>query len=479
MILLLLACSTAEPPAQQAPPEVVEVDTSTDVMVEMFEGPAACGECHPTHYAQWRTSMHAYAAQSPVFDAMAAKAYRDTSGEVGEFCTRCHSPIGELQGEPGWYTAAERSEISREGVSCDVCHSTVDHVGPVGNANLLLVPEGPKQGPFPEPATDHHPAEESLHIQSAEFCGTCHDVFMEPGLDIEEAFTEYNESPAKDQGLRCQDCHMGPEPGVLSERDRGPAAIVDGVAYPDRILSDHSFVGPDYSLLDAFPFEGDEGREARAAYLEKSATLLKNAIEVSGLTVTEQGVEDTYVHVELTSLVSGHRVPTGFTSERQLWIELTVKDTDGVVVFQSGDLDSQGDLRDTHSADVHSGATTEDLQLVNLQSKNMSIQREWQENGGPSTEQINQYANEEIFPFDANWIEKNSLGPLESMTSRFHVKFPDEHPGGVGSVEVRLRYRNLPPYVLRALQLDDLVGRLHIVDIDSETWEPEAQEDSG
>ena len=37
-------------------------------------------------------SMHAYAAHSPVFDAMAQKAFRDTSGEVGTFCTSCHSP---------------------------------------------------------------------------------------------------------------------------------------------------------------------------------------------------------------------------------------------------------------------------------------------------------------------------------------------------------------------------------------------------
>ena len=33
---------------------------------------------------------------------------------------------------------------------------------------------------------------------------------------------------------------------------------------------------------------------------------------------------------------------------------------------------------------------------------------------------------------------------------------------------VRLRYRNLPPYMLRALQLDELVERLRIVDIDEQ-----------
>ena len=52
------------------------------------------------------------------------------------------------------------------------------------------------------------------------FCASCHEVSVPNGLRLEEAFGEWKTSPANKQGISCQDCHAGKEPGrILASRD--------------------------------------------------------------------------------------------------------------------------------------------------------------------------------------------------------------------------------------------------------------------
>ena len=477
-LLVMVACGRPSEIVTTGDSEVsTVVDTGDNVLpyqepiVEM-QSASECKDCHPRQYEEWRTSRHAYAAKSPVFDAMALKAFRDSSGEVGTFCTGCHSIQGTLEGEPGDTQADERSEFSREGITCDVCHTATEHAIPIGNTSLFFDTEGPKQGPFETSANDGHAGMQSDFVTSPELCGSCHDVFNFPGLRIEEAYTEYLSSPAAEQGLRCQDCHMGPEPGVPAEREWGPSASVSGKTYPDREMSSHLFVGPDYSLLDDFPYEDDLEASAawQAEYLTMVQTLLENSVQISGLSAQESG-DELQITVELENLTPGHNVPTGFTSERQLWIELQVIDSSGEVVASSGLLDSYGDLPDSHSWDVQSGALEEDEQLANMQSKNLvrhGSHGDWAhadyEGVVPDLE-----VKETIFPFDANTIVRRSLEPLEKRPYEYIF----DRPTGDYEIQARVRYRNLPPYVLRALQLNDLVERLLIFDLDEKTLSSE------
>ncbi len=456
MILVwLLACS-------EPLPVVLAEDTAASAGTEAaepvgWESAMTCAACHPTHYAEWSESMHAYAPLSPVFDAMALKAFRDSSGAVGTFCTGCHSPIGQDQGEPGSATAEDRSRLSREGVTCDACHTAVGHAGTLGNAAIERELGEHKRGPLRDPDTSEHSAGYGEFVTSPELCGGCHDVFAWPGLLIEQAYSEYSASPAAATGVRCQDCHMGPVPGVAVEREWGPAAIVDGVPYPDRPLSSHRFVGPDYSLRDDFPHPADPeaGALARARNLERVAALLRAAATLRDAAFTADGLG-----VLLVSTTDGHRVPTGFTSERQMWVDVTVWDAAGEVVFRSGDLDADGNLRDVHSARVHAGEVALDDQLVNLQSRNLAaLATQDEATVGESVDVA--------FPFEADWILRRSLEPREErrVTWRFDGGSPPAR------AELHLRYRNLPPYVLSALQLDALIERLHIFTIASLTVE--------
>ena len=144
--MFLLSCKSETPvaPDTETTPSsdsALQSDSGYNVAEHAnYESAEKCAECHPVHYDEWRQSMHAYAAKSPVFDAMAAKAYRDTSGEIGTFCTGCHSPFGEAEGENGALDASERSDLSLEGVSCDYCHTAVEHDGQIGNNQLINLP---------------------------------------------------------------------------------------------------------------------------------------------------------------------------------------------------------------------------------------------------------------------------------------------------------------------------------------------------
>lgn len=459
--LFYIGCSSSQDSASDTDSmHAAETITAEDYRPDVeFSTAKECGECHPTHYDQWQQSMHAYAAHSPVFDAMAQKAFRDTSGEVGDFCTSCHSPIGAIQGETGASTAATRSDLSKNSVSCEVCHSAVDHAQPVGNLSLSFTTSGEKYGPYGTESTEGHDSQYSALLEAPELCGSCHDVYNFPGLRIEEAYTEYAASPAEQQGITCQNCHMGTIPGQPSAKTKGAIAVVDGQSYPERDISSHRFIGPDYSLIDGFPYPDDLEASAAAQQemLGQIQQLLENSVQISEIRGTQEdidGTERTVIEVDVKSLVSGHNVPTGFTSERQLWIDITVTNASGMIVFQSGQIDRNGDLFDRHSEEVKENVFFFDSDLVNFQSKNIKRQ------GIPDSPIL----TEVVFPFDADYIDKNSLKPLEKRTARFEL----DSSVSQYTVNVKLQYRNLPPYLLRELQLDDLVPRLHIFTLDAQ-----------
>ncbi len=251
---------------------------------------------------------------------------------------------------------------------------------------------------------------------------------------------------------------MSAVPGAPSERPIGRAAVVDGVETPDRELSSHRFIGPDYSLIDSFPYPDDPVATAAAQedMRNQIEVLLKNAVRIGDIQLdeSESGSE---LRVTIQSLTSGHRVPTGFTSERQLWVSIDVIEN-GEFVWRSGDLDSYGDLRDELSWEVIAGTVAHDDQLVNFQSKNLV-----RSNLNLIDDEVAE-VNEVVFPFDATYIHRNSLKPLESRQLVYSLPTLASD----AEIRVRLRYRNLPPYMLRALQLDELVERLRIVDIDEQ-----------
>jgi len=406
-----------------------------------------CATCHEKHFREWSVSQHAYAQLSPVFVSMHAAVNALTSGTNGDFCIRCHTPVGMNLNESIYTSNLDRHPTAREGVTCITCHRVTKNYGrisgrlPIEQGDLFDPVYGPQgneelERVLSEPQTyrvntDRGEAGRAIHTEAVRFfpivtpgfCGTCHDVTLVNGFRLEEAFSEYKHSPAAAKGITCQDCHMGKVQGIPSGYEHGPAAFVGDEPTRDRKLTNHYFAGPDHSILhpglfplnveaaefktmrewllfdvdagwgtDAFersapldyPFPDawrsiddrydarkiiEEQQERLAWANEKRLEVLRNGLGLGEIEITENDRDSLAFTIPVKNLTDGHGVPTGFDAERLMFLEVTVTDADGTVMYVSGDRDPNGDLRDLHSSYVHKGDLPLDEDLFNLQSK--------------------------------------------------------------------------------------------------------------
>lgn len=271
------------------------------------------------------------------------------------------------------------------------------------------------------PPNTHKEAKLLQQVSQPGFCARCHDVRLVNGVRFEDLFSEFKQTPAAKKGEKCQSCHMGPIPGKASQYEPASAAIVRGEPTTPGRRTNHMFPGPDSSVVHPgiFPinpeaqefatpeewigFDVDAGwgteqfeknvpkdatfpglwadPEERKAAREiinkqlallnenrKAATeLMKNGYGLGEIKITEKD-DDLEFEVEVKNLTDGHSVPSGLIAERNVFLQISVTDADGKVMFRSGDLDPNGDVRDTHSLYVHNGAMPRDEQLFNLRS---------------------------------------------------------------------------------------------------------------
>ena len=446
----LAACGVESP---QDPAERPELLIDRDSAALAFEDPhEKCASCHPQHVEEWEMSNHAYAMQDPVFNAMVKVGQEQSGGKLGQFCVQCHTPPGMAMGQTkvvfdeveGKFTQPFEglSPLAMKGVSCDVCHSITEVIEPV-NARAVLTPNGVRLGTIKDPvATDAHGSAYSELHEKSDVCGMCHAVTNPKGALVEETFGEWAESSAASAGLTCQSCHM---PAY-----RGKAAK-DG---PERQIHRHNFVGVDVSLLppDAFPGY-DEMREMTAALL-RDAVAFDARID-----------PDTHNLELLVENLAGHALPSGATAERQMWVEVVVRDETGEVVFESGTLDVRGDIRDGNPS--HTLEPGSDPQLVYYGQQLIRI---------PALDKgVSDHARKSIivaaerdclpmglggvdprngiepvpFPWQANW-QCNYMIPPDGADRPVYDLGALER--GKYTADVRLLFRTFPPSFLRKLE---------------------------
>jgi hypothetical protein len=261
-----------EPASADGEPASADEEHEALFLENRFPSATTCATCHPDHYREWSVSPHAYAQISPVFNAMHGTILKITNGTNGDFCIRCHTPVGMNLGEPEFMSNMDRHPTSREGVTCIVCHRVnraygklsgrlaivegdlFDTVyGPKGNEELSRVIDSGEYRVNTERGRAgraiHTKAEKFFQLTTSGFCGSCHDVNLVNGFRLEEAFSEFKTSPAAEQGTSCHDCHMGKEPGVDGGYEEAPAAMVGGKPTLPRKRTNHMFIGPDYSVV--------------------------------------------------------------------------------------------------------------------------------------------------------------------------------------------------------------------------------------
>jgi nitrate/TMAO reductase-like tetraheme cytochrome c subunit len=446
------ATTTPTPPPAQSMESAAEAHEA--MLVEnKFPSASTCATCHPTQFRQWSVSQHAYAQMSPVFNSMQATINRRTSGSNGDFCIRCHTQVGMILTEPIFASNLDRHATSREGITCIVCHRVKENYGkvsgrmainegdifdpvygPKGDKNLKYVLAHPDEFPVVSKRGDvgraiHGDVVKFDPLEKSGFCGTCHDVNLLNGFRLEEAFSQFKNSPANKRGETCQDCHMGKIPGIKSGYAFGPAAIIGDKPTPPRKLTNHMFAGPDYSIIHPgmfphntqaqalaslrewllFDYEAGWGTDAfennlPAGYVfpakwqsiddryqargilqdqfalledadQQRYQLLRRGFQLGDFVLEKNNRDGIEFRVNVVNGTDGHGVPTGFDAERINFLQVTVTDSRGKAIFKSGDRDPNGDVRDTESDFVHNFQLPFDDYLFSLQSKFLVTQQ--------------------------------------------------------------------------------------------------------
>ena len=299
-------------------------DDAPDLTRDELLDPEACQQCHPQHYKEWSGSMHAYAADDPVFLAMNKRGQRETNGALGDFCVNCHAPMAVREGATtdGLNLADVPKHL--KGVTCYFCHSVKEITDEHNNGLVLaddLVLRGGIGDPFPNTAhrAQYSPLHDRNSQESSKLCGSCHDIVLDNGVHLERTFLEWKNSLFSDTDPRkhrsCGQCHMvGDRPGV----------VADYPGVPSRFPHEHTFPGVDTAVIDWPEKQAQLDGIARDLY---PAVLPKLCVGPAA-----GGIEIIY---NLDNVNGAHMLPSGATQDRRMWAEIVAYDGDQIV-FQSG-----------------------------------------------------------------------------------------------------------------------------------------------
>ncbi|RJO62960.1 MAG: hypothetical protein C4542_01185 [Dehalococcoidia bacterium] len=408
VVTLTGACAGSSPSTSTTPfdPGAPLVQFSTS----HFAGAGNCAQCHSNLKdasgkdvsidTQWRSTMMANAARDPYFLAKVASEAADLpalKSAIEDACAICHMPMARTQAVSdgttvsvlgnGFLSASNSlNKAALDGNSCTLCHQiqssglgtpdTFDgkYVIDTSTKAPNRIAFGHYANPLIDPMQSVVGFTPALGEQtnSAGLCGTCHTVytpFVDSQGNVKGTFPEqtpymewansiYGSNPA--QQLACQFCHMPLASGPVAISNN-PTTIT-----PRSTFYQHGFIGGSSLILNIM--------SSHVSDLKLSAST-EQMLATSQLTSTQLGTRSGQVSVvssviengvmKVTLSVSdqtGHKFPTGFPS-RRVWIQFTVTDSSGKVVFESGKPNADGRISG-NDADSKTGAYEPHYNLI-------------------------------------------------------------------------------------------------------------------
>jgi hypothetical protein len=380
-------------------------------------------------------------------------------------------------------------------------------------------------------------------LSKSEFCAPCHQVAVHPGVALEVVWAQYRAGPAAAKGQSCQDCHMGSVPGKAQGYACESIATLNEKPWGvPRKKSYHGFYGPgvslahpglfphhlkadrwsprDWLLFDwragwgtkqfedvqakqspATPFpsvwqEADDRRDARKIIDQNLAAIetkramsiatMEAAIRIVGpeLRTAPRIGHNLAFSYSMTNISEGHNLPTGsLGAQPQLWLNVVLVNPQGESVWESGDLDPNGDLRDLQSDFVRRRLTPADLQLTNLQTKFLITNLKGTER------EIFLPVNLDVDPLPflrpgnipvsvlnhppLIRMEAHSLPPLGSRFANYTIPGNCLQQPGVYRLSIRMRSRMEPPYFMRFCEATPEMVRMlneQILDLQAQSY---------
>ncbi|MFQ6047172.1 MAG: hypothetical protein ACE5PT_12595, partial [Gemmatimonadales bacterium] len=293
--------------------------------------------------------------------------------ESTRYCGGCHDPISLFSGTKNIFTEDLTNLVGyQEGVSCIVCHA-IKETDVKGNANYVISQPDRYMFEYSEGSTArflrdflirsyprfHVKTLQHKLFKSPEFCAACHKQFIDEEINqvgwvqLQNQYDNWRKSRWNSPGdptktIECRECHMP----LTSSSDPASGDDLDYNRRPDdKRHRSHRFLAANQFMPVALDLDGAQ------EHVELTEKWLRGEIEIPEIAdkwregpavPIELVVPDTIVHGEevkvqavITNNKVGHDFPTGPLDIIQAWVEITVTDQNGNVVFASGERDQR------------------------------------------------------------------------------------------------------------------------------------------
>jgi hypothetical protein len=327
--------------------------------------------------SDWEGSMMANSARDPYWQAAIrreALIHPNASPAIQNECAGCHMPMtrtmAKVQGIladvfghfPITPNDAPNHDLASDGVSCTMCHQikgdklgtresftagyVVDRTTPMGKRKIFgPVEVDPGRQHLMQSASQFVP-QKATHIETSEFCASCHTLFTHTLNDKGEVigilpeqvpYLEWKHSNFA-ESKNCQSCHMPLENqvkissvlGIVREQMHLHVFRGGNFLIPRMLNSHRSELG-----VKALPQSLLAASERSANHLETNSAVMEiDSIKES----------DGMLQVEIRVLnLAGHKLPTAYPS-RRVWLHLKITDHADRIIFESGKWNPNGSI---------------------------------------------------------------------------------------------------------------------------------------
>lgn len=343
-----------------------------------------CAGCHREIADQWASSSHRHAASDPAYVTNINLLESQRGISATRYCEGCHAPIALLSGQltpGGSHGGIAGTDANIEGVSCLGCHRITSVVHDDGVASYHYTPANEYLFQYATSTvlkklnrylvkvySKRHKADMMQPVLArSRICATCHAQFMDKDMNdwgwvkMQDEYSAWQNSPYSQkhqQGFssqdlqRCQDCHMP----LVSASD--PSANREGKVRSHRFTAANTML----PLLN-----GDRKQlELTTAFLQSNKmhitieppnreTAIQSILPLDNSLRTHREKPTYYylgeklvLNIITSNTGVGHDFPGGTIDINQAWIQLNVRDAEGISVFDSGALDAN-DVLDSNA----------------------------------------------------------------------------------------------------------------------------------
>ena len=361
-------------------PSLARTDSGGAFDARSLAGSRSCGTagCHEQILSEWTPSAHRYAAMDSVFLGIQDVMAKQNGPESTRYCGGCHDPISLFSGTKNIFVENLTGlQGYQEGVSCLACHA-IRETDIKGNANYVVtqpheylwqwstngVAKAARDFLIRSYPTEHNRLAKRA-FKKPEYCAACHKQFIDAEVNrvgwvqLQNQYDNWAASHWNKKGdarktVECRECHMP----LVASHDPSSGDSLDYNRTPgDRKHRSHRFIAANTIM----PVALKDKLEGWKTQLDLTETWLRGELPVPEIadkwangpivkvavsapeTVTTG--ENIPLRVVMASNKVGHDFPTGPLDIIQSWLEISLTNPKGDVVWTSGKRDNKNFLQ--------------------------------------------------------------------------------------------------------------------------------------